>query len=715
MNTAAVIVTRFVPTVCLLTLPLTGRPAAADPRLDLMPLPARVTPREGSLAVDAGFRIALNGYREPRLERAANRLFSSLARITGVPFEPRVGFNYRGATLTIRCAGPCKTHRAYGEDESYRLDVTPAGASLDAANPLGVLRGLATFVQLVRTAPDGFVLPALRIDDRPRFPWRGLLIDVCRHWQPPTVIKRTLTGMSAVKLNVLHLRLSDDQAFRVQCNRFRRLHTRGSSGHYFTQRQVRDIVDYARDLGIRVLPEFDTPAHTTAWLAAYRDLAAVPTRYEPETTWGVFTACFDPTRENLYTFLDGFFAEMSPLFPDPFFHTGGDDVTGVPWNANPDIRSFMQRRGMNDPRDLHTYFSARVGALLAGHRKTMIVWDDVLQPPQNPRAAIGGTGHRRRSDDPAANARSGERADSQLPGNTIVQCRRDAASLAPIARAGFRVILSAGYQLDGMQSAADVYRVDPQGGVGGLTAEQRARILGGEACLWTEFVTPETFDSRAWPRLAAVAERLWSPPRASDLDDMYRRLDGISRHLNRLGLRHRADYVPMLERLAGRHPIDALRTLCDVVEPVAALARSDADSCTTTTPLNRLVDAARPESQTARRFRILLDRALAGPADRTDDRALLRQWLRHWRDNHVALAIVIRDSFLLREIEPLSRDLSALAGAGLEALDFLDAGRSPPAAWTRRQSDLLERAAHPRADLTLAVLPALRTLITAPP
>jgi hexosaminidase len=160
------------------------------------------------------------------------------------------------------------------EDESYRLTVTPLGARLDAPNPLGVLHGMQTFLQLVDLDAGGFGVPALTIDDHPRFPWRGLMLDVARHWIPLADVKRTLDGMAAVKLNVFHWHLSENQGFRVESKRFPKLQEMGSDGQYYTQDQVREVIAYARDRGIRVIPEFDMPGHATAWFVGYPELAS---------------------------------------------------------------------------------------------------------------------------------------------------------------------------------------------------------------------------------------------------------------------------------------------------------------------------------------------------------------------------------------------------------------------------------------------------------
>src|SRR5580692_8873372 len=286
---------------------LSAQQPVAQP--NLMPWPAQIEMGQGSLAIGPTIRIALSGYSEPRLQKAVRRMGELVP--DGSP-----------ATLIIQCEHASAPVQQLGEDESYRLEVTPKQAHLSAANPLGVLRGLETFRQLVVSGE----IPAVDIQDRPRFPWRGLHLDVARHWMPVEVVKRNLDGMAAVKLNVFHWHLSDDQGFRVESKRFPKLQQQGSDGNFYTQAEIRDIVAYARERGIRVVPEFDIPGHSLSWLVGYPELAAAAGPFEIGRHFGVFDPVLDPTRDETYTFLDGFIGEMAALFPDPFFHVGGDEV-----------------------------------------------------------------------------------------------------------------------------------------------------------------------------------------------------------------------------------------------------------------------------------------------------------------------------------------------------------------------------------------------------
>jgi hexosaminidase len=657
--------------------------SAGKAEWNLLPQPAQSTPGQGSLNIDQSFRVALSGYREPRLERAAARLIHHLERITGMPLTRELASNAAEATLEIATTAASLPAQKLGEDESYRLEVTPAHARITAPNPLGALHAMETFLQLVQADREAFITPAVRIDDQPRFAWRGTMLDVSRHWMPVEVVERTLDAMAAVKLNVFHWHLSDDQGFRVECKRFPKLHELGSDGHYYTQQQVRDVIEYARDRGIRVVPEFDMPGHATAWFVGYPELSSGPGPYSIERKWGVFDPAIDPTRDEVYTFLDSLIGELTALFPDDYFHIGGDEVNGKQWEANPRIQAYMKAHGIKDSEALQASFSRRVVPIVTKYGKKVIGWDEVLSP--------------------------------DLPKGTVVQSWRGQKSLAEAAHQGYSGILSAHYYLDLVHSAADSYVADPiENESAALTPEEKSRILGGESCMWVEYVTAGSVDTRIWPRNAAIAERLWSPQQVKDVASMYRRLAAVSRELDFLGTRHEREHRLQLELLAGDHPVAPLSTLSDVLEPIKDYTREESGRVyTSSTPLNHLVDATRPESDVAREFGDLVDHALAPGADTAADRERVHRWLIHWRANDGAVQPILESSFLLQEVIPLSKDLAALSAVGLEALDSLSTAHKPDAEWATRQHALLDSAAKPRAELLIMIVPSVRKLVDA--
>jgi hexosaminidase len=661
--------------VGIITIMLYGAHPAQAQTYYLMPQPAKLEPGSGRLAIDGGFRVALDGYQEPRLEAAATRLIRRLSQQTAIPMSDAVEQDSSKAKLVIHCDHAGETVQSVKEDESYQLEVTPQQARLSAPTPVGALRGIETFLQLVDLNAQGFGAPAVRISDRPRFPWRGLMIDVSRHWMPAEVLHRNIDAMAAVKLNVLHLHLSDNQGFRIESKKYPKLQELGSDGHYFTQAQITELVAYARDRGIRVVPEIDMPGHSTSWYVGYPELASGPGPYQIERKWGIFDPALDPTREETYTFLDGLIGEVAALFPDEYLHVGGDEVNGKQWDANAQIAAFKKAQGMKDNADLQLYFNHHLLPIVQKHGKKMIGWDEIFHP--------------------------------DLPKDIVVHSWRGAESLAQTARLGYMSILSNGFYLDFALAPADYYRVDPlAGAAASLTPEQAARILGGEACMWGEFVTPENIDSRIWPSTAAIAERSWSPQNVNDVDSMYRRLEVVSRELDWVGVTHHSSYPLMLERLAGMRSPEALKTLADVVEPVKHHEREEAREYTSLTPLNRLVDAARPQSEKARIFAGMVDRL-------SDHQDAVRQQLLIWRGSREALLALMQQSALLKEDIPLAEDLSAVARAGLEALDYIAAGKPAPESWVQDQLTLLSLAGKPHAEVLLMIVPPVRKLVEA--
>lgn len=667
----------FLATVALLcALPVQAQDAAPLP---LMPLPAQMTAGEGQFLVDGGFSVGLEGYQDPRLIAGRQRFLDALSRRTGIPFwsQPQS----RSANFIVMIAGAGSAVQQLGEDESYHLKVTPAGVQVTAANALGALHGLQTFLQMVRITPEGFSVPAVAIDDRARFPWRGLMIDSGRHFIPLQVIERNLDAMEAVKLNVFHWHLSEDQGFRVESKLFPLLQEKGSNGLFYTQKQIGEVVQYARDRGIRVIPEFDMPCHTTSWFVGYPQLASGAGPYKIEEKWGVMDPAMDPTRETTYEFLDRFLGEMTALFPDAYFHIGGDECDGKEWDASPRIKEFMRAHGMEDNAALQSYFTGRVQKLVAGHHRIMEGWDEVLQP--------------------------------DTPRDVVIQSWRGQTALAEAARKGNRAMLSNGYYIDLNQSAAEHYLVDPLSGEGAsLTPEQKARVLGGEATMWSEFVTAENIDSRVWPRTAAIAERLWSPREVRDVDSMYKRLDLVSRQLEGYGLEHRYSPAMMLERMSGLPDPEPLRVLAAVVQPPVGYARGELRDYTTSSPLNRLVDAVSPESDTAREFNNLAKLIAAGKAT-PEQRQQARNWLVLWRDNDAKLQPLLVRSELTFELVSVSHTLSEVAEIGLQALDDLENRRGIDSATLKTKAALLDAAAKPQAVLLDMIAPSVTLLVQA--
>jgi hexosaminidase len=760
--------------------------------LTLMPLPAALRLEDGLLVLDADVSHQFRGSSTRRLERAVRRFYAKLSTTTGVRFgngdEPR---------LILEWGGGAADYPALGDDESFSIEVSDREMLVRAPAETGIIYGLETLVQLVREEQDRWVVPQLSLHDRPRYPWRGVLIDVGRHWIPKDVILRNLDAMASVKLNVLHWHLTEYQGFRVESKVFPALHERGSNGHYYTQDDVRDVIAYAADRGIRIVPEFDLPGHATSWFVGYPELASAPGPYLLDSVFGVLEPVMDPTREEVYAFLDRFFGEMAELFPDRYVHIGGDEVVGDQWEENARIRRFMAERDLEDAHALQTYFNIRLQRILEKHGKRMMGWDEILHPKLPPQ-------------------------------DVVVQTWRNHSSLWESARSGYGAILSAGYYLDYKQPAGYHYRVDPavipgavtieidstdwkgwrctltlsdmdidgaiylfgegedlrgvtqfmegsagftdavlegdrltfstesnfgtvkfdaritgdsirgtarlsfftlqlrgarSGGsdmeAGGrlpeftridpLTEEQATRLLGGEACMWTEMVDATTLESRVWPRAAAIAEKLWSPQTLTDdTGDMYRRLMILDDRLHDLGLRHRSYRESLLSDMASEEYLHALRTLVDLLEEDKFFFFNDTATTEiyTTTPLNRVVDAAPPESYVAYRFAQDVDSWIASRDTALRER--LEQILRTWTANHERLAPAFAQSARLQEIEPHSVHLAELASLALEAL----AGRRAQLQQDSTLLALFADAESPYGGTILPVVGPIRNLVT---
>ncbi|MFW6092569.1 MAG: beta-N-acetylhexosaminidase [Pseudomonadota bacterium] len=652
----------------------------------LMPMPARLTRLDGALPASVALAAEYPGVRTPRLERAVARFLAAR------PAAPVAGGQ---CPLVIDCAARAAPVPALGDDESYRLTVETGGVRVSAASEWGILRGLATLTQLW---PERGRVPAQRIDDAPRFPWRGLMIDTARRFIPLPDLLRTLDGMALFKVNVLHLHLSDDQGFRFPSRRFPRL----ASRDHYRRDDLERLVAHAAELGIRVVPELDVPGHATSWLQAYPHWGTgVP---GDGRRFGVHEACLDPTRCEVTAAVDALFAELGEVFPDTCLHMGGDEVHPRWWSEDPDIGAYMRRHGLADARALQARFSARLGARLAARGRRPVGWDEVLH--------------------------------QDLPEPLTVQSWRGATARDRALMAGHDCIVSAHYYLDLLFPPDVHYRFDPAAPEHELVAAEDAlledarlahvaagmawtrqwrdepavgqasrpgELLGAEACLWSELVDARVLDVRLWSRMPAVAERFWSPPACRDVADMRRRLDAV---LSRLPVWAGIDVERTCRALAADAGVgEGWQPLLDALEPVkwygrllggealAARLRGrempQARPYDTRTPLDRVADALPPESRATRALEALLAAELEGDAEaRKSLEALATTW-----------CTVPAAGAGPEELElPAAR----LAEVG-RALQEMLAGT----ATTSELRGVLARAAEPMGEYLLAPVPAL--------
>lgn len=645
----------------------------------LMPVPASLNWKEGQFRIDEKFYIGGTAKPDNRAFKAAVRFMQRLGGRTGLFFTQDYLLEQKiaeGTRLVYRYEREGKLQP--GEDESYRLVITGEKIELTAVTDIGIVRGFETLLQLLSADSRGYFFPAVEINDKPRFTWRGLLIDSCRHFMPLEVIKRNLLAMAAVKMNVLHWHLSEDQGFRVESKTFPRLHQLGSDGLYYTQEQIKEVIRLASDLGIRVMPEFDIPGHSTSWFVGYPEYASAPGPYKIERRFGVFKPVFDPTRPEVYQFFDKFFKEMAALFPDQYIHIGGDEVEAVHWKENPKIQAFMKKHNLADNHALQAYFNREILKILTKYNKKMVGWDEIYQPG--------------------------------LPKDIVIQSWRGTQALFDGARKGYQGILSNGYYIDLCETAERHYLNDPIPSDSPLTEEEKKLILGGEATMWAELISQETIDSRIWPRTAAIAERLWSPSGVRNVDDMYERLKIISLQLEETGVQHIRNQDMMLRRLARSDRITGLKKLARLCEPVKGYARhSQGRQYTSLVPLTRFVDACFPESLEARDFRKVLERFLA--EGKPESAGYLYVRLIEWKGLRYELEALSAKNPVLQEVMPLAQILEETIDTMTRALDFKIQGKNPEQSWLEMCLNKIEEMKKPKAECQVALVPSLELLL----
>jgi hexosaminidase len=647
---------------------------------NLMPAPLVIQPATGRIAIDHRFRVAISGKADLRIYAEASRFVRRLSNKTGIFLDkqefvtPQQDKSTAALLVTIQRNGLLKL----GEDESYSIETSGRQLLVTAVTDLGAIHALETLLQLVSTDAAGYYIPAVSVKDQPRFAWRGLLLDVALHFMPVDVVKRTLDGMAAVKMNVLHLHLCNDQGFRVESKVFPRLQQVASDGIYYTQQDITTIVKYAAQRGIRVVPEFVVPAHTTAILTAYPELASVKRNYTLQRYFGVFDPVLDPTNEKVFPFLAKLFMEMASLFPDEYFHIGGDENTGKDWEAVPHIKAFMQAHGMKTTMDLQTYFNQRLLPIIRKCGKKMMGWDEVFHPG--------------------------------LPREIVIQSWRGNESFYSSVKKGYKAILSYGYYIDLIQPAAYHYMNDPMPDSVTFTEQEKKLILGGEATMWSELITPTTIDSRIWPRTAAIAERLWSPKTVSNIDDMYRRLAIISLQLESLGLQHLAYKQPLMRQLCNGYNITALETLTSVLEPLKIYDRNEGDTMYTVfSPFTKLADIASPDQPLPRIFTRQVTDFLVNHSAILQ--TAITSQLTLWKENDIAFRQLLLNAPVLEEASLLSQHLSLLAAAGLESMEYIRQQKIAGNDWFGQQQAIIKMARQQGGRCEIQVVDAIQQLV----
>ena len=502
------------------------------PTLPLIPIPAKVTPKDGSISLGASTQIEAPDALRP----LAERLRDMLRPATGLALP--IVTSARGARIALALMdriGP-------PGDGAYRLVVGADGVTVSARNAAGISHGLHTLRQLLpveifrRAVVTGvpWTLPAIEIEDAPRFGWRGSHLDVGRHFMPKVTILRHLDLLALHKLNVFHWHLTEDQGWRIEIKRYPKLtevgawrkdsmiapRTRDPSqrkfsgkphGGFYTQDDVREVVRYAADRGITVVPEIEMPGHARAAIAAYPELGNTATQHEVQTYWGISDHVFG-VGDNVLNFVEDVLDEVLALFPSQFIHVGGDEVPKREWKESPAAQARMKELGLTDEEQLQSWFITRVDRWLAARGRRLVGWDEILE---------GGL----------------------APGATVMSWRGEKGGIAA-AQAGHDVVMAPEkptyfdhdqsedepVPIRGLNTLADVYAYEPVPRE--LSAEQSAHVLGAQGQLWTEYMPdPQRMEYMAWPRLCALAEVLWSPRETRDAADFARRLET---HLERL-------------------------------------------------------------------------------------------------------------------------------------------------------------------------------------
>jgi len=521
--------TRIAPALIALSLAATSASAAPA----LTPAPVDVAEQAGVFAARDGTRIVIPS--GDAGARAAAQFLSDLTKKAGGPrLAVATSGSARGAIMLRR--GPVKLAGA----EAYAVEVTPGGVTLTAPQDAGLMRGAASLWQLLTDPADKAAIPAMTLNDAPRFGWRGLMLDSARHYQSPAFIKSLIDAMAAHKLNVLHWHLTDDQGWRLQIRKYPKLTEIGAwrvpadqgpaadidpatgkprlYGGFYTRAQVRELVAYAAARQVTVVPEIDLPGHASAAIAAYPELASAPnpSRAVP-ADWGVYPNLFN-TDEPTLRFLEDVLDEVMALFPSTYIHLGGDEAVKDQWKASADIQARMRAEGLADEKALQGWMLRRLEKRLAAKGRRLVGWDEILE--------------------------------SDLPkGATVMSWRGLDGGLAA-ARAGHDAVLSPAplFYFDNRQSRGiqeppgrgwvvrlqDVYAFDPLPTQ--LKPEEHHHILGLQGNLWTEHVRSEARAAHmAFPRALAVAELGWSPKAARNWEDFNKRAQADVARLNRMG------------------------------------------------------------------------------------------------------------------------------------------------------------------------------------
>jgi hexosaminidase len=496
--------------------------AVAESDLALVPWPASVHRQPGEFSLDERTVTAL----APGAED-----FTRIAGVLAAAVREQTGLDLRLAEKAEADRRRVQFQRAPAAarlgDEGYQLTIRPTEVVLRAEKPAGAFYAVQSLRQLLRPVEGAqqrrWTIPCLSIEDRPRFRWRGMHLDVARHFFDKGFVKRYIDHLAACKINVFHLYLTDDQGWRMEIRRYPRLTDLGAwrngtrkhywngpgdtkrYGGFYTQDELREIVAYAAERFITVVPGVSMPGHSQAALAAYPELSSTGGPFEVWTEWGISKEVMDPGKEEVFRFVEGVLTEVIDVFPSRQIHTGGDEVPRDRWKASPFAQARMQREGLKDEDELQSYFTRRVEKFLNSKGRELIGWDEILEGGLAPNAVVMSW---RGTKGGIAAAKAGHRVVMTPHAETYFNYMPQKAKTGP-GHPGYLPLEA-------------VYRFEP---LVGLSEAESAFVLGGQGCLWTEYVpAPADVERLLFPRLLAMAEVLWSPQASRDLPAFLRRL-----------------------------------------------------------------------------------------------------------------------------------------------------------------------------------------------
>jgi hexosaminidase len=480
----------------------------------MWPLPGNYSFDGGVLSlVDTGFEIVGNGAGQssPLLKRAFQRYKQYF-------FYQGKGSATSGLKqLTVYVEDPSE-NQTLDTEEAYGINLSKDDAHIGATSLFGALRALETFSQLIFFNNGEYKMYGGYVGDIPRFNHRGFLMDTSRHYVPVPTILQFLDAMSFNKMNVFHWHIVDDQSFPYVSTTYPDLSKAGAydQNHLYTQDDVKNVIAYAKDRGIRVIPEFDSPGHSLSWGKGQPGLSTPcydNSTGKPTGSYGPI----DPTNAKNWEFLEGLFKELSTVFEDQYLHIGGDEVRYKCWTTNPNIWKWMEAHNITgDYAQLEQYYETKLLNLVGSLGKSYVVWEEIFDN------------------------------GLQVKNDTVIEVwKSNQQVVAKVTAAGLRAIYSTCWYLNYISYSADwenYYRCDPMDFDG--TDQQKSLVVGGEACVWGEFVDATNLVSRAWPRAGAVAERLWSPQYITDLYDARIRLHNQRCRMIRRGIDAQPFYGP---------------------------------------------------------------------------------------------------------------------------------------------------------------------------